>query len=491
MRRFVTCVVAATATAMLWAGAASAAGVPNPAVEGPIEGGVHGYPWNHSLYDLRGPGYDYTENEYFYGGTAKDLSSGATAPYESRMLVRLPRDPKDFSGTVLVEWLNVTGQSDLETAWPVEAQYLMRHGIGYVGVSAQLAGVCCGPTTLKGWDPKRYAQLLHPSDTFSFDIFSQAIQALRDPAHNGTTFLSPKQVDPMQGMKVQHVVATGASQSASELTSFVNGGYNRGGIDLYVITRGGGPYTDFSTPIFQLNEENNAIPQPDNKHYVAWQEAGTAHAPAAWWNYIWAEQQRDIAAPGTPDPLNVACSVNRGSVDYSSRALSYWVQRYLQDGTLPPSVPRVTTDSSGNVVRDSNGLAEGGLRQPFIQAPVAYNSAEGCPLWGNHQAWPASKIKAMYPTHDDYVQKVKQAADADVAAGTLLPEDRDDAVAKAEAFDGPWAHGTCYDTANQDGNETGPFSSQIAAQEFDPSVPYGVGPDARDLNCDALVPLGL
>ena len=38
------------------------------------------------------------------------------------MLVRLPRDRADYSGTVLVEWLNVTGQSDLETAWPVEAK---------------------------------------------------------------------------------------------------------------------------------------------------------------------------------------------------------------------------------------------------------------------------------------------------------------------------------------------------------------------------------
>ena len=87
-----------------------------------MEGGIHNRPANHTLFDLRGRGYDYTENEYFYGGTATDLSTGASAPYKSRMLVRLPRDPRDFSGLVTVEWLNVTGQQDLETAWPVEAQ---------------------------------------------------------------------------------------------------------------------------------------------------------------------------------------------------------------------------------------------------------------------------------------------------------------------------------------------------------------------------------
>src|SRR5438309_5092266 len=291
--------------------------VANPTVSGPVHGGVHGYPWNKSLYKLKGKGFDYTENEYFYRGTAVDLSTSATAPYESRMLVRLPRNPRTFSGTILVEWLNVTGQLDLETAWPVEARYLMRHGIGYVGVSAQLAGVCCGPTTLKGWDPVRYAPLVHPSDQFSFDIFSQAIRALRGPKRIGS--------NPMRGMRARKVVVTGASQSALRLTNFVNGGYNRHQIDAYVITRGGGPFKTFSTPIFQLNEENNEIPQKDNRRYVAWQEAGTAHAPEQWWGYIAREQQRDGTAPPGPDAINSACSVNHGSVDYSARAMSNWV----------------------------------------------------------------------------------------------------------------------------------------------------------------------
>lgn len=419
--------------------------VPNPTVYGPIEGGIHGYPWNHSLYDLRGRGFDYTENEYFFGGTATHLGTGVSAPYESRMLVRLPRHRRDFSGTVLVEWLNVTAQSDFETAWPVEARYLMRHGIGYVGVSAQLAGVCCGPTTLKGWDPRRYAALVHPSDQFSYDIFSQAIQALGDPSHNGTTSLDPTPVDPMRGMKASHVIATGASQSATYLTSFVNGGYNRGQIDAYVITRGGGPFKDFSTPIFQLNEENNEAPQPDNDHYVAWEEAGAAHAPAAWWGYIAREQQRDLTAPGTPDAINTACSVNHGSVDYSSRALSHGVTRYLRTGALPPPAPRVKRTDSGGIVRDSNGLAEGGLRHVFVQVPVGYNTSEGCPLYGTYRAWSAAKIKSLYPTHADYLGRVRKWADSEVRRGWLLRPDRSAVVREATRFVAPWT-GDCSES---------------------------------------------
>jgi hypothetical protein len=436
--------VVAFAVAALGAGpAAASSSVPNPLVEGPIAGGVHDRPWNESLFALRGPGYDYTENEYFYGGTAKDVSSGLSARYESRMLVRLPRNPRRFSGTVLVEWLNVTGQSDLETAWPVEAQYLMRHGIGYVGVSAQLAGVCCGPTTLKGWDPVRYAALVHPSDQFSYDIFSQAVRALRHPGGNLTSATAPVRVDPMLGMHVRHLVVTGASQSALYLTTFVNDHYSRGQIDAYVITRGGGPFTDFSTAIFQLNEENNLPMQRDNRHYVVWEEAGTAHAPAIWFNdYIWPEQQRDLFTPGAPNAINAACSVNHGAVDYSTRALTYWVDRYLRTRKLPPTAPRIKADRSGNILRDGNGLAEGGLRHVFVQVPVAYNAAAGCPLFGTYTQWSGPKIESLYRTHAIYASKVRAWSAYEVRRGWLLPEDRADVLRKARRFVGPWTGGS-------------------------------------------------
>ena len=426
--------VVAIALAALAPAAPAKPTVANPSVTGPITGGARGYPWNKSLFALKGPGYDYTEQEYFFSGTATQLSSGATAPFTSRMLVRLPRAAKKFGGVVLVEWLNVTGQQDLETAWPVEAKYLMRHGIGYVGVSAQLAGVCCGPTTLKGWDPVRYAPLVHPSDEFGYDVFSQSIRALRGPKHDGA--------DPMRGLRVRKLVATGASQSAGRLTSFVNGGYNRGQIDLYVITRGGGPYDDFSTPIFQLNEENNEIPQKDSSRFVGWQEAGAAHAPYQWWGYVAREEQRDGTLTPGPDPVNAACSVNHGSADYTTRALSHWVTRYLRTGQMPPRAPRVQVDSSGVIVRDGDGLAKGGLRHVFVQVPVGFNSSTGCPLFGTYTPWSADAIKAKYRTHREYVRRVIGWTRSEVKRGWMIRADRHDAIAKARLFGAPW-NGKC------------------------------------------------
>jgi hypothetical protein len=498
MMRSARCALAATC-AVLAAGWCVPAGahawqqgkVANPEVEGPIEGGLKGYPRNKSLFDL--DDFGYTEREYFFGGTATNLATGASAPYKSRMLVRLPRDPKRFNGHVVVEWLNVTGQTDLETMWAPAGEYLMREGYGYVAVSAQMVGVCCGPASMKTWDPKRYGSLVHPGDDFSFDIFSQAIEALRDPAHNGTTILSPQQVDPMHGLKVRYVEANGASQSASRLTDFVNGGYNRGGIDLFQITRGGGPYDDFSTPIFELNEENNEIPQPDGPNFVGWEEAGAAHAPAGWWNYVWAMQQRDDVGTGTPDAVNVGCSVNRADAQYSFRAMAYWSRRWLEQGVRPPAAPRVERDADGAIVRDDLGLAKGGLRHPFVQVPVALNRSDtsDCPLWGMYQSWSAEKVKGLYPTHDAFVDKVRQWAQHEVSEGWLLPSDRDDAIARAQAFEGPWRDGECYDTANEDANTDGPVSGPAGDASFDGGLPLGTHSATREGVCRGLVPLGL
>src|SRR6476659_1276519 len=188
------------------AGTADASTVHNPAVQGPIEGGIRGYPWNHSLFPLSGRGYSYTENEYFFSGTATNLAKGVSAPYESRMLVRLPTSPRKFNGTVIVEWVNVTGQKDIQTLWPLDGEYLMRHGYGYVVVDAQLAGVCCGPTTLKGCDPDRYPPLVHPGDEFAYDIFSHAIRSLRHPSENPAPRLGGASgVDPTRGLTIKHV----------------------------------------------------------------------------------------------------------------------------------------------------------------------------------------------------------------------------------------------------------------------------------------------
>ena len=151
----------------------------------------------------------YTESEYTAAGSATSyratsglptdgtyqLAPDSQASYETRIVVRRPSDPAKFNGTVVVEWLNVSGGADTAPEYTYLATGLLRDGYAWVGVSAQRIGVEGGAVAvqvpgasgltaggLKGQDPVRYGALHHPGDAYSYDIYTQVARALRAPA---------------------------------------------------------------------------------------------------------------------------------------------------------------------------------------------------------------------------------------------------------------------------------------------------------------------
>ncbi|MGN6796221.1 MAG: alpha/beta hydrolase domain-containing protein [Streptosporangiaceae bacterium] len=141
----------------------------------------------------------YIEQEFVLSGTATSYriegdrsSAGRWAvrphdqrPYSTRLIVRRPASQEAFSGTVLVEWLNVSGGLDAAPDWMLTHAHLIRRGHAWAGVSAQRAGIEGGGMIegfhLKKTFPDRYAELSHPGDAWSFDIFSQAGRTLSVP----------------------------------------------------------------------------------------------------------------------------------------------------------------------------------------------------------------------------------------------------------------------------------------------------------------------
>ena len=180
----------------------------------------------------------YTEEEFFFEGTATAFERDPAAPawtstgawtarpsttippaaYKSRMLVHRPTDPTKFNGIIVVEWFNVTAQIDLPPDDEYFREEIRRDGFIWVGVSAQYIGINGSPTlpgfALKGWDPVRYGSLVHPGDNYSWDIFSQAAQAIRHPVG----------VNPLgsRAYVVSGMIADGESQSAGRLTTYVD-----------------------------------------------------------------------------------------------------------------------------------------------------------------------------------------------------------------------------------------------------------------------------
>ena len=117
------------------------------------------------------------------------------------------------------------------------------------------------------------------------------------------------------------------------------------------------------------------------------------------------------------------------------------LQRWVKDGTLPPSAPPIHTSSVGPpavVVRDARGNALGGIRLAEQVVPTGVNTGQNsgpgfCRLNGSHTDFDAVTLAALYPTHAVYVSAVKAAVDTNVKAGHILRADADATIAAADA----------------------------------------------------------
>lgn len=195
------------------------ASIPRVAVTGPVlpASGID-LPGTTS-FNLRSVGYE--QREYFISGTASSYTSTSplqsngqwkvttaqTAPYKTRIVVYRPINSKRFDGTVVAEWLNVSGGEDAGAAWLTDHVQMIRGGMVYVGVSAQVIGV----NGIKSADPARYGTLSHPGDDFSYSIYQQAGAAIRLDAGKVLGGLAPR-----------HVLALGESQSAIRLVTYID-----------------------------------------------------------------------------------------------------------------------------------------------------------------------------------------------------------------------------------------------------------------------------
>jgi hypothetical protein len=433
-------------------------------VTGPVTGGVHGFPGTATATDLTAHGY--VEEEYFVSGVATayekagpwgvdgtwPVADASTAPYTTRILVRRPADPKRFNGTVLVEWLNVSGNADVDPDFAYLRDELLR-GYAWVGVSAQAAGiVSTGPSSLgpgvvglTAWDAARYGALDHPGDSYSYDIFSQAGDALRDP-HG---------VDPLAGLDVQHLLAGGESQSAFRLLTYANAvqpiAQVYDGILIHSRNGTGAPIasgpagfvpaparirTDLEVPVFQLQTETHlfglsggagpaSFPgarQLDTQLIRTWEVAGMSHSDVHYLRYLYDQGVRQYGPTGFLDLRRAFGIVNAGPQHYVASAALRSLQAWVTDGT-PPAHGAPLETAGGAIVRDARGNALGGVRTPQVDVPVATLTGEGAGLSGLTRPFDAATLQALYPSHGAYVSAFAQATRRAVEDGFILPVD--------------------------------------------------------------------
>jgi hypothetical protein len=392
-------------------------------------------------------------------GTARSIGSALptgpevavpieTAPYRTRLLVRRPADPRRFNGTVLVEWFNVTAGQDFEPVWIWSHPELMREGYAYVAVSAQAVGVDALRTFL---DPVRYRSLTHPGDQFATDIFSQALKAMRQR----------EGADPLGGLRPEHVLATGESQSAGRLYDYIDSGAERdsGVADGILLDAGGDtdfPHNQPSVPVLQFRGEEQALPAPRSASpdYRVWWVAGASHIDSWALRFVQAflpaYLQDDHGARFDPTSAGAygerggtaapACTQQspdafpeRYAMDAAIHALDGWVRTGVAPPSSPefeykpgaenyPSLAGYTVDIG--VERDEDGNIRGGLRLPPIAVPLAAYNGNQCWLVGYTVPFDDAKLHSRYPTFADYYSKLRAAARTSVAGGYRGPPTR-------------------------------------------------------------------
>ena len=121
----------------------------------------------------------YVEQEFLVQGAASTYSGVVTGPavveqtnvpYATRVLVRYPKDASKFSGRVVVEPFNTSGQGkDADVVWSVMAPMLQKRGDAWVGVTERTSA----GEALKQADATRYADVNVPSNDVAWDVLAQ------------------------------------------------------------------------------------------------------------------------------------------------------------------------------------------------------------------------------------------------------------------------------------------------------------------------------
>ena len=447
------------------------AAIPTLTTTGPVSGGK-GSPITATISDLAAA--KYTEKEFFLEGGASaynvqgsmsmdgkwTLAPTTQAAFKTRLLVRRPVLASKFNGTVIVEWLNVSGGVDADPGFVYNADEILRYGYAWVGVSAQIVGVEGGgfalssspdAVALKVGDPERYGSLKHPGDSYSYDIFSKAAEVIRTPAG----------VDVLEGLAPERLIGYGESQSAGRMVSYVNGVHplvkrfdgffihSRGGSGaafddsaLPSLGLGGSPVTirdDITAKVFQFQTETDVVGmlaflparQPDSDRIRTWEVTGTTHAD---------KFLSDYAKRASGGAIDQCPGANDGPHHQVIRAALRSLHVWLSDGTEPPKGDVMQTDKSGALMKDEFGNGLGGVRSPDLDVPIRTLSSDPAPmsdficfLFGSTTPFTPERLMMLYPSHEEYVTKIKASARKLQDAGFLLEPEANGFIDSAQS----------------------------------------------------------
>ena len=471
-------------------GSAADANSPVSVVAAPEDQGDRNVPFGRDIAELEG---NYVEDEFFVSGKAtvytynevpvpgEIIVRDPNVPYTTRILIRRPSDPDDFNGTVVIEWMNSTAGFDTVPVWHASAEYFVRKGIVYVGVtnSATSIGFLVNGCLLLGLIPPplcgtRYATLSLPENGLAYEMVSQIAHMLKGSGSENPLF---------PDYPVQRLFHAGQSQQGGSMVTYAtafhfptNDGYfvqanssaRRINFGTPCEDPNGAPAypdctptlqgadrnvaTDLPVPVYRVHAETDLAGfvglntrQTDTPTFRYYETAGTAHITVHKGSAI-----VPAGALGLEDPvfLEEICALEINTLadgpvlgSYLYNAMWENMEQQVVSAIAPPSGDLLALDPNSQIARDNFGNALGGIRLPQMDLPIATygprNSLDPnlpgifaalgdlfCVLAGTVERFDEATLDTLYPDRaTDLVAPFNQKIDDLVTARFLLPED--------------------------------------------------------------------
>lgn len=407
--------------------------------------------------------YGYEEKEYTYSDVAnvytlKDQQAQIKfkdAPYTNRFILRKPKQENDCSGRVVVEILNSTNGFDVCPMWSVLWKRILQEGDIYVGVTAR--AVCTH--SLQIFDSQRYAELSwknpnpnpgpvnHNNLMWQHSSLEDEDGLVWDMITQLSNYLKSEEGQAELNVKVDSVYATGCSQSAMLLTSYMNVFHEstrvspvEPGFDGYLTYSGGcmlslnqeeGPedvnepiqltknvkapvirvmsqwdFRDFAGNIRLRREDSDEL----SDRFRLYEMAGQAHNSfsGAFYRPGYTEMEK-LGREAKLPPSNI---VHLGLEAVLCQALTN-LDAWVHENVAPPHAEWIEVDENTNEVLDEHGNCKGGFRYPKMDVPVAtyHSGTDTNPQDSYYELFSQEKIKELYPTRKDYIEPIFEKID--------------------------------------------------------------------------------
>lgn len=345
--------------------------------------------------------------------------------YRTRIIIYRPTDTSHFSGNVVMEVLHPIGGGQ-GIVWSLINNFFINHGDAYVGVQAPVTF-----EVLRKADPERYGTLEADDPTQLWGSLSDIGKVLKSGGRHS----------PLRDYAVRRLYLTGYSWTGVATATYADYHHDQSRLpdgnpifDGYLSFANAMYIKSLDVPVIRTNTQSdfgsrgglrnrrNDSDKPQGR-FRLYEVAGAAHAAERPFPFPGLKAPTLLTTPpgSAPHRLNTNCQAqfppehleNDFPFHLVMSAVFQLMYDWVDTGRSPPTAERISTAPDGEIIPDAYGNAQGGVRYPQVEAPIALYGIgpNDCELLGYRLPFDAAVKKSLYGNKKGYVSAVQAVVD--------------------------------------------------------------------------------